>query len=206
MIKNLLFDLGGVIMDIEKENCVESYERLGLRNARRYFGEFSQQGPFMALEEGKITPDEFHAALRPELPDGVTDAEIDNAFCDFLTGIPVRRLAALRQLRRRYKVYLLSNTNPIMWESKIKDEFKKEGHIREDYFDGMVTSFEAKALKPDKAIFDYTIKKLGIDPAETLFLDDSEANLKAAARLGFNTALVAHENEFADIIEKYKDA
>lgn len=206
MIKNLLFDLGGVIMDIKKENCVQAYERLGLRNARLYFGEFSQQGPFMALEEGKITPDEFHAALRPELPAKVTDAEIDKAFCEFLIGIPARRLAALRQLRRRYKVYLLSNTNPIMWDSKIKHEFEKEGHSREDYFDGMVTSFEAKVLKPEKAIFDYAVDKLGINPDETLFLDDSEANLKAASKLGFHTALVAPGNEFSDIIEKYKDA
>lgn len=206
MIENLLFDLGGVIMDIEKENCVQAYQRLGLRNARQYFGEFSQQGPFMALEEGLINADEFHAALRPELPEGVTDAEIDSAFCDFLTGIPAHRLAALRQLRRRYKVYLLSNTNPIMWDSKIKTEFEKEGRAREDYFDGMVTSFDAKALKPDRRIFDHAVGTLGIDPSETLFLDDSETNLKAASKLGFHTALVAPGKEFTDIIEKYKDA
>ena len=110
MIKNLLFDLGGVIMDIEKENCVQAYRELGLRNAEKYFGEFSQQGPFMLLEEGAISADEFHAYLRPELPAEVTDAQIDEAFCKFLTGIPVHRLAALRQLRRRYKVFMLSNT------------------------------------------------------------------------------------------------
>ena len=206
MIKNLLFDLGWVIMDIEKENCVQAYRELGLRNAEKYFGEFSQQGPFMLLEEGAISADEFHAYLRPELPAEVTDAQIDEAFCKFLTGIPVHRLAALRQLRRRYKVFMLSNTNPIMWNSRISEEFCKEGRVREDYFDGMVTSFEARALKPDRRIFDYAVNKLGREPDETLFLDDSETNLKAASKLGFNTALVAPGMEFTDIIEKYKDA
>lgn len=101
---------------------------------------------------------------------------------------------------------MLSNTNPIMWNSRISEEFCKEGRVREDYFDGMVTSFEARALKPDRRIFDYAVNKLGIEPDETLFLDDSETNLKAASKLGFNTALVAPGMEFTDIIEKYKDA
>lgn len=203
MIKNLLFDLGGVIMDIDKSNCVASYRRLGLRDAESFFGEFSQKGPFMALEEGAITPAEFHEALRPSLPDGVTDAEIDAAFCDFLTGIPVRRLVALEKWRGRFGIYLLSNTNEIMWDSRIAEEFRKAGREREDYFDGMVTSFEARSLKPAREIFDYAVSKLGIVPEETLFLDDSERNLEAAAALGFHTALVAPGTEFDDILNAH---
>jgi len=68
------------------------------------------------------------------------------------------------RLRRSYRVYMLSNTNPIMWKSKIRDDFGQQGLTREDYFDGIVTSFEAKALKPDRAIFDYACRKLGIRP------------------------------------------
>lgn len=200
-IKNLLFDLGGVIMDIEKDNCVRSFERLGLRNASEYFGEFSQQGPFALLESGTIGPDAFHEALRPELPAGVTDAEIDAAFCDFLTGIPAHRLQALRELRKKYRIYMLSNTNPIMWGTKIKTEFEKEGKEREDYFDGIVTSFDAKAMKPARRIFDYAVETLGIEPSETLFIDDSQANLDAAAALGFHTALATPSSEFTDLIE-----
>lgn len=203
MIKNLLFDLGGVIMDIDKSNCVESYRRLGLSDAESFFGEFSQKGPFMALEEGTITPAEFHEALRPCLPGGVTDAEIDAAFCDFLTGIPARRLVALEKWRRCYGIYLLSNTNEIMWGSRIAEEFRKLGREREDYFDGMVTSFEARSLKPAPEIFVYAVRKLGIVPEETLFLDDSERNLEAAAALGFHTAHVAPGREFDEILTAY---
>lgn len=201
MIRNLLFDLGGVIMDIEKERCVAAFEELGLREARSYFGDFSQQGPFAAIEEGRIDPEEFHAILHGELPATVSDADIDAAFCRFLIGIPRHRLAALRALRSRYKVYMLSNTNPIMWNSKIKSEFEQEGLTREDYFDGIVTSFAAKALKPAREIFDYACSTLGILPEETLFIDDSQTNLDAAAALGFHTALAAPGTEFIDLID-----
>lgn len=199
--KNILFDLGGVIMDIRKENCVEAFRRLGLKDAESYFGEFSQQGPFMLVERGDIGVDAFHAALRPNLPAGTTDEQIDEAFCKFLIGIPVHRLRQLQELRRRgFRVYMLSNTNPIMWGKTIRTEFEKDGLEREDYFDGIVTSFEANALKPERKIFEYAEHKLGIKPQETLFIDDSQANLDAAARLGFQTALAAPGTEFIDLI------
>ena len=142
-------------MDIERRNCVAAFEALGLPDADSFFGEYSQQGPFMALEEGLISVDEFHNRMRGYFPHTVSDSEIDAAFLRFLTGIPQYRLKALRQLRRRFGIYLLSNTNEIMWHSMIADEFTKEGLTREDYFDGMVTSFNAKALKPDTRIFNY---------------------------------------------------
>lgn len=200
MIKNIMFDLGGVIMDIEKDRCVAAFDRLGLRDAASFFGEYSQKGPFLKLEEGTMTVDEFHQAMRDEIDGDVSDDEIDNAFCQFLIGIPARRLADLRKLREHHNIYLLSNTNPIMWESKIKNEFTHEGRSREDYFDGMVTSFEAQALKPEEKIFRYAADKLGIKPEETVFLDDSQRNLDAAARLGFKTLLVEPGKEFADIL------
>jgi putative hydrolase of the HAD superfamily len=202
MIKNLLFDLGGVIMDIEKNNCIAAFERLGLKDAKSYFGEYSQQGPFEALEEGKISTDEFHEAMRTAIGEHATDADIDHAFNCFLTGIPKHRLAELRELRKKYKIYLLSNTNAIMWNSRIADEFTQEGLTREDYFDGMVTSFEAKALKPGSEIFKYAQQTLGIVPSETLFLDDSHANCEVARLLGWYAEPVEPGTEFMDVLSE----
>lgn len=190
-------------MDIERQRCVDAYRTLGMAHPEDFLGDYAQKGPFMMIESGSITPAEFRDELRGWLPAGVTDREIDEAFFKFLVGIPEHRLRELRELRKRHKVYLLSNTNPIMWDGKIKREFRKEGLEREDYFDGMVTSFEARSMKPDAEIFRYAINKLGIKPEETLFLDDSQANLDAAAALGFQTALVAPGSEFADIIANY---
>jgi putative hydrolase of the HAD superfamily len=204
MIKNLLFDLGGVIMDIEKNNCIAAFERLGLKDAASYFGEYSQQGAFEALESGKISTDEFHAEMRAAIGEHATDADIDHAFNCFLTGIPKHRLTQLRELRKKYRIYLLSNTNEIMWNSRIADEFTGEGLTREDYFDGMVTSFEAKALKPGPEIFKYAQTKLGIVPSETLFLDDSHANCEVARLLGWNAEPVEVGMEFMDVLSELR--
>lgn len=201
MIKNLLFDLGGVIVDIERQNCVDAFMKLGLENPDSFFGDYGQKGVFKAIEDGSVNIETFHNELHKVLPDTVTDYQIDNAFQKFITGIPVHRLEALRKLRcEGYGIYVLSNTNPIMWRGVLANEFGKEGLRREDYFDGIVTSFEAKALKPDRAIFDYAVELLGIDPAETLFLDDSADNAEAARALGFNAVVVEPGTEFIDHI------
>ncbi len=200
MVKNLLFDLGGVIMDIKRDNCVRAFESLGMTNANDLLGEYAQKGAFLALEEGVISPEQFRSEIRNSIPGEVTDKEIDEAFCKFLLGIPTHRLNALDDLRKRYKIYLLSNTNPIMVNSDIKRYFHVCGKDMEDYFDGMVLSYEAKSIKPDRRIFEYAVTHLGIKPEETLFLDDSQKNLDVAALLGFNVALVAPGAEFVDII------
>lgn len=200
MIKNLLFDLGGVIMDIRRLNCVASLERLGMKDADSFLGEYSQKGPFLQLEEGLITEAEFRQAVREFIDGEVADEQIDKAFCDFLVGIPVHRLTELRELRKHYGIYMLSNTNPIMWHSRIAEEFRHEGMEREDYFDGIVTSFEARSIKPDAKIFHHVVNQLGIKPEETLFLDDSQKNLDAAAELGFHTLLVPPGSEFYNLI------
>ena len=201
-IKNLLFDLGGVIMDIKRANCVKAFEEMGMADANSLLGEYAQKGVFLELEEGSITPAEFRAEIRKHVSREVTDEEIDSAFCKFLLGIPPHRLQELESLRGRYGIYLLSNTNPIMMESDIKKYFRVCGKEMNDYFDGLSLSYEAKSIKPDAKIFEYTISHLGINPEETLFFDDSSVNLEAAAKFGFKTALVEPGLEFADIIKE----
>lgn len=187
-------------MDIERMNCVKAFKKLGMERPEDFLGDYAQKGAFMLIEEGLITPDEFRRRIRRLLPGEATDGEIDEAFEEFLIGIPPHRLQALLQLRKHYHTYVLSNTNPIMWNGKIAREFAKEGLTIGDYFDGTVTSFEARCMKPAVGIFEYAIKKLSIDPRATLFLDDSEANLATAARLGFSTALVAPGADMVDVL------
>lgn len=203
MINNLLFDLGGVIMDIRKEDCVTAFEKLGLPDAAAYFGDFVQQEPFASLESGHLSVREFHDILRPRFPQPVTNAQIDNAFQQFLKGIPVERLQQLRSLRKRFNLYLLSNTNPIMWKNRIAMEFGKEGLNVHDYFDGITTSFAAKAMKPAPEIFEYAAATMEIVPDQTLFLDDSEANCRAAEALGWKAAHVPVGTSFMNVIDNY---
>ena len=200
MIKNLLFDLGGVIMNIRRENAVKALEKIGMKDANDFLGEYSQKGPFLQLEEGVITPDEFRTEIRKFIDNEVSDADIDAAFCEFLIGIPRHRLEELRELKKRYNIFMLSNTNPIMWNSRIAEEFRQEGLEMKDYFDEIVTSFEAKSIKPDSKIFEVAIAKCNINPQETIFLDDSQKNLDTASKLGFGTILVAPSSEFYALI------
>lgn len=196
----LLFDLGGVIMDIRRENCVASMRRLGMEHPEEFLGDYGQKGPFLLLEKGEITPEEFRRQLRPYLNAGVTDDQIDAAFNDFLVGIPVERLRHLEALHRDHHIYMLSNTNKIMWDSKIAEEFRKDGHDRDYYFDGCVASFAMKSYKPDPHIFQATLDRFGLEAGDVIFFDDSQANCEAAAQLGFRTVWVAPGSEFYDMV------
>lgn len=202
MIKNLLFDLGGVIMDIERLHCVKAFRELGMENPDEFLGDYAQKGVFMQIEEGLISPAGFRDEIRKLVPREVSDTDIDSAFEKFLIGIPRHRLEALRRLRRHYHTFILSNTNPIMWNGKIASEFRQEGLTINDYFDGTVTSFEARCMKPAVGIFQFAVEKLGINPFETLFLDDSEANLATASSLGFDVMLVPHGTDMVDLLNE----
>ena len=204
MIKNLLFDLGGVIMDIRRENCVRAFEALGMSDADSLLGEYSQAGVFAGIENGQLTISEFHDEIRRIIGRReLTDEEIDSAFQKFLIGIPRHRLEELERLHRRYRIYMLSNTNPIMWAGEISRNFRQAGHDVGYYFDGIVRSYVAGAMKPDPEIFRAVIRDFAIDPAQTLFLDDSQRNLDAAAEFGFQTLLVSPGCEFYALLKEY---
>lgn len=189
-------------MDIERARCVKAFLELGMPDPNQFLGEYSQGGPFGALESGQITPDEFHAEIKKLIPGIVTDCQIDEAFIKFLIGIPVHRLRQLQLLRRKYNLYLLSNTNEIMWNAFILGDFRRDGLDINGYFDGVCTSFEAKCMKPAPGIFEYAAKKFGINPADTVFLDDSRVNADAATALGFRGLCVPAGVEFWDVLEQ----
>ncbi len=187
-------------MDIRRENCVASMRRLGMEHPEDLLGDYGQKGPFLALEKGEISPEEFRRQLRAYLREGVTDNEIDTAFNDFLVGIPVKRLRELEKLHRDHRIYMLSNTNKIMWDSRIAEEFRKDSHDRDFYFNGCVTSFEAMSYKPDRRIFLDALDRFSLNAGEVIFFDDSKANCEAAAALGFRTVWVEPGKEFYDLI------
>lgn len=106
MIRNLLFDLGGVIMDIERERCVNAFRQLGMDNIGDFLGDYGQKGAFGQLEEGLISPAEWREEVRRNIPHEVTDAQIDEAFNSFLIGIPIHRLEALRELHKLSLIHI----------------------------------------------------------------------------------------------------
>lgn len=203
MIKNLLFDLGGVIIDLCRMNCVKAFEELGMSDANSLLGEYSQAGVFAGIENGSLTRKEFCAQIREIIGKDLSDEQVCTAFKKFLVDLPSYRLEHLEQLHKDYKMYMLSNTNPIMWNDMILTYFTQLGKDVNYYFDGVARSYKMGAMKPDLAVFRWVIDNFGIIPEETLFFDDSQTNLDAAAQLGFKTLLVSPGTEFLDLFNEY---
>ncbi len=197
--KNILFDLGGVIIDLRRSDAVEAFRALGCSRIGELLGDFHQQGVFLALEEGRITPADFRNEVRRLASCDLSDNDIDNALNRFLVGIPPIKLRMLRELRKHYRVMMLSNTNAIMFESLIAEMFRAEGGSMNDYFDDVFTSYELGIAKPARACFEKVLTLSGVKAEETLFLDDSQTNLDAAAQLGFKTFLAEPYTDYTPI-------
>ena len=194
MIKNIIFDLGGVIVRLNKKACVESFRNLGFKDFDKILNEFVQEGFFLDFEKGLITADEFRKFIRKNVVNDITDVQIDRAMADFLVEIPKVKLDTIYNLKNGYRVFLLSNTNPIAIEA-VKGFFEVDGRKMEDYFHRMFLSYEMKLAKPSLEIFEKVLELACIKADETLFIDDGIANLESASRLGYKTLLVTQESD-----------
>ncbi|MDD3039377.1 HAD family phosphatase [Bacteroides sp.] len=186
-IKNLLIDLGGVLINLDRQRCIDNFKKLGCEHMEALLNFYHQQGIFMQQEKGLITSAEFRNGVREMMGKTLSDEQIDAAWNSFLVDIPALKLELLLKLREKYVVYLLSNTNAIHWEWICKNAFPYRTFKAEDYFEKAYLSFEMKMIKPDTEIFEAVIEDAGINPKETFFIDDSEINCKAAQELGIST-------------------
>lgn len=184
-IKNVIFDLGGVVINLDRDRCVRALTELGLADADDMLGLYGQKEPFLGLETGETSTADFFDLMRSRMKPGTTDQDITRAFNQFLVSLPAERLAMLRRMRMAgYRIFVLSNTNPVMYNTWIANAFRQEGGTINDYFDGVVASFEELTCKPDVRIFQTLMCRYGLNPAETLMLDDSDKNCRAAAEAG----------------------
>jgi len=187
-IKNIVFDFGGVIVDVSRTQAVKRFEEIGVDRADELLGVYKQDGIFLALEEGTLSRENFYAELRkPAGKNHITDEQIDYGWFGFILPIVQGRIDFLLELRKKYKLYLLSNTNPIIMGWARSSRFSPAGKPLDDYFDKLYLSYQLGVIKPDKRIFEKMIEDSGMNPAETLFVDDGQANIEAAAKLGFKT-------------------
>lgn len=190
-IKNVIIDLGGVMIDLDRERCVRAFEALGIRGVDSMLGLYRQEEPFLSVETGRISAGEFYDSLRGLAGREVSDSEFEAAFDAFLVGLPVERLAALRRMREAgLRLYMISNTNAVMYDGWIKRAFMQEGMRVGDYFDGIVTSFAEGVCKPEAALFETVLRRHGLEASESVLLDDSEANCEAARALGMKAVRI----------------
>ena len=186
--KNLIFDLGGVLLDITPEATLTALKALGVGERFLTDGFNLRNEMLHGLECGFVAPEQMYSALAESM--GVECSSeacksIKAAWCAMLGNFAVEKLRCLRDLRARgYRVFLLSNTNVIHWEVIDKRLRAAEGREPADYFDGVYLSFEMHACKPNAAIFEQLLTAEGIDAKEAMFFDDSRDNCAAAASLG----------------------
>lgn len=197
-IKNVVFDLGGVLIDLDFKSALNALQEAGFTNAKEQLQTFDREGIFAKFESGEMTADEFREATRKNAKVTLTDDEIDKIWNLMLLEIPREKLELILELRGKYMVYLLSNTNPIHWEYACKNAFHYRGFRVNDYFEETFLSYEMHLAKPDKAIFEKMMQDANLLPEDTIFIDDSEANCKAAAELGIHT----HHYHIGDDLRK----
>lgn len=194
-IKNIAFDLGGVVLALSYENAVRRFEEIGLKDARRHLDAFCQHGIFGDLEAGKITEEAFRQGLCELTGKQLTLDDCYYAWHGYVESVPQRNLQMLNELRERgYQVCLLSNTNPFMMRWAHSTDFDGQGHAIDDYFDRLYLSYECKAMKPSEEIFRMMLEGQHASADETLFIDDSRHNVEAAQALGIQT-LCPQNNE-----------
>ncbi|MEF9986306.1 MAG: HAD family phosphatase [Bacteroidales bacterium] len=191
MIKNIIFDLGGVLVSLSRRKCLDTFSNaLGFKSFGDYLNTYAQKGFFAEFEDGAIDSDGFRWCVKQySLNKDITNEQIDDALCAFLTEVKSSKVQLLLQLKEKYNLYLLSNTNPIAMEYA-KVLFKKAGGVpMEDVFIKMFLSFEMQKSKPGKAIFEQVLDETKIKPYETLFVDDADVNIDTAKEMGFKTLL-----------------
>ena len=197
-IKNIVFDLGGVLVDLDFKAAIDGLQQAGFANVKEQLMAFDQGGIFQKFELGEMTADEFRTAIRENSTVTLTDEEIDALWNAMLLEIPREKLELILDLRGKYMVYLLSNTNSIHWDYVCKNAFNYRGFRVNDYFEETFLSYEMHLAKPNKAIFEKVLHDANLLPEETLFIDDSEANCKAAEEVGIH----AHHYHIGDDLSK----
>ena len=197
-IKNIVFDLGGVLVDLDFKAAINGLQKAGFANVKEQLQSFDREGIFQKFELGEMTAVEFRTAIRENSTVTLTDEEIDALWNAMLLEIPREKLELILDLRGKYMVYLLSNTNSIHWDYVCKNAFNYRGFRVNDYFEETFLSYEMHLAKPDKAIYEKVLQDANLLAEETLFIDDSEANCKAAEEVGIH----AHHYHIGDDLSK----
>lgn len=203
MIKNIVFDFGGVIADIDRNNAVREFVSMGVAEADRLLDAYHQTDVFLSLEEGGISDEDFRKEMEKLCKRPLTWEEVQHAWLGFMVGVNRKKLHLLEALRQRgYRLYVLSNTNPYIMGWARSEHFTEEGKPLDSYFDKLYLSYLIGYTKPDRRIFEYLLKDANILPEETLFVDDGKSNTDIASDMGFRTFRPDNATDWCDRLEE----
>ena len=204
MIKNLIFDLGGVIITLAPDEALRRFKSLGLENAEEQMDAYTQMGIFGQLEEGKISAEAFREELSRQVGRDVTYDECRHAWLGYVKEVPQRNLDAMLRLRSEgYRIILLSNTNPYMMSWVRSTEFDGHGHSIDYYMDACYLSYQLGVMKPDTEFFHRVLMTEKIMASETLFIDDGPRNVATASQIGIRTYCPQNGADWTTTIYEY---
>ena len=201
-IKNIIFDLGGVVLDIDESIVYKELEKLGIN-----VSELARSKAFMDLlskfDTGIYTAPTFRKQCKEILgQEKMTDQKFDAIWNAMLLDIHRERIEAIEKVKKHYKIFLMSNSNVIHYDLYVRDLQLRFGYNEfDELFNKSYFSFAEHLEKPDPRFFELILDHEGLVPEETLFIDDTEANIKVAKSLGINTYHISREELVRNLFE-----
>jgi putative hydrolase of the HAD superfamily len=194
-IDAIIFDLGGVILNIDYQLPVKAFKKLGIENFNELFSQTSQSNLFNDYEMGLISSDDFIKEIKKYVGNETSDEAITAAWNSILLDLPENRLFTLEKAAENHRTFLLSNTNALHIESFNKYLLKEmQLPSLEPFFETLYLSYEVGLRKPDLKIFEYVLQDAGLNPERTLFIDDSIQHIQAASEIGILTKHLVNED------------
>ncbi len=190
--KNIIFDLGVVILDVNYNLTAAAFKKLGLVDFDEHYSKIKQDNFFDRFETGHMSDEEFRDTVRKHIPHPVTDEQIDEAWNAMLLEVADETFELLENIGKQKRIFLLSNTNSIHIKAFTKIIEKQYGFSKfESLFEKTYYSCNIGMRKPNAEIFDYVVKANNLNITETLFIDDSPQHVEGARKYGL-TALHLH--------------
>jgi glucose-1-phosphatase len=199
-IRNIIFDLGGVILDIDFQRMEKAFTDLGISNFPEFFGLGHAASFVKDHEAGKISDEEFFAALQKLARHSLEPEVVQKAWNALLVRFPKERIELLRSLKPKYRLFLLSNTNAIHLKAfqELYNQTFDNGSL-DDLFDKVYYSHLLGLRKPSKEIYEYVLKDNNLEPTKTLFIDDALVNVEAARKTGIRAIHLEKGMSICDI-------
>ncbi len=186
--KNIIFDLGGVILNIDYSLTVDEFIELGIIDFQKLFSQAKQNRFFDLMDRGTVSSDDFRSEINKHLKSPIENYRIDEAWNAMLLDLPKERLDLLKRLKSTHRFFLLSNTNEIhinAFHQYLENDFGIPDLSA--YFEKVYLSYKVGMRKPDAEIFKLVLEENNLQPHETLFIDDSIQHIEGAKKLGIET-------------------
>lgn len=201
-IKNIIFDLGVVVLNIDYNGPEKMLRQMGFDNFNAYYSKVRQTSLFDDFEKGTITPAAFRLKFKEFTGFTLNDDEIDRIWNTMILDFPKDRMALLIELKKYYNTYLLSNTNKIHYDSYTKQLAHDNGLAWKDLFHKTFFSHEMGLKKPNKEIYQKALSDAGIKADESLFIDDLITNVEAARSCSIHTIWLKDGMDLMDVFER----